>query len=81
MDENPELESKPVDEETSTPKIKYETPVVVPLGELASGSGQVNSCHSGTLASNCQTGNTAAQNCNNGNAAGVSCKGGSTPIH
>lgn len=55
-------------------KPTYETPQVMPLGELAKGEGQ--SCHSGGSASNCDTGGTASNNCNNGTTAGNRCATG-----
>lgn len=56
-------------------KNKYETPVMLPLGELARGSGAPPA-----PPSNCGTGSTAVKNCKSG--AGVTkekpnCSGGS----
>jgi hypothetical protein len=56
-------------------KPTYQTPVVMPLGELAKGEGA--SCHSGGSASNCSIGGTASNNCNVGRTAGNRCGTGS----
>jgi hypothetical protein len=58
-------------------KPTYQTPVVMPLGELAKGEGQ--SCHSGGSASNCSVGGNASNNCNTGSTAGNRCAFGQTP--
>lgn len=58
-------------------KPRYQTPVVMPLGELAKGEGQ--SCHSGGSASNCSVGGNASNNCNTGRTAGNRCGFGQTP--
>ena len=53
-------------------KPKYQKPVVMPLGDIASGGGQ-KSFHSGGTASNCSIGSIASNNCNNGVSAGNRC--------
>lgn len=57
-------------------KPTYETPKVIPLGELAKAEGQA--CHSGGSASNCSIGSSASNNCNTGNTAGQRCGSGGT---
>jgi hypothetical protein len=56
----------------------YQTPKVMPLGELAKGEGQA-SCHAGGTASDCTTGTKAANNCNYGSRAASRCFTGTTP--
>ena len=72
-------------------KPKYESPVVLPLGEVARGFGGVDctngggpqaACHSGTgptHAPNCTNG-TNASSCNAGNIAAAACPQGNTPF-
>jgi hypothetical protein len=55
----------------------YQTPKVMPLGELAKGEGQ--SCHTGGTATDCSTGNRATNNCNYGSRAASRCQVGTTP--
>jgi hypothetical protein len=57
-------------------KPTYQPPALMPLGELAKGDGQF-SCHSGSSASDCQTGGTASNNCHVGNSAQQRCRAGS----
>jgi hypothetical protein len=59
-------------------KPTYETPTVVPLGELARGLGQT-SCHSGTNASNCKVGYAASGSCNDGTHVFSECQNGTSP--
>ncbi len=56
---------------------EYESPVMIPLGELASGWG---GCLNGTVAKgNCNLGFTVdSSNCNYGNDATVQCNSGTT---
>ena len=58
-------------------KLKYETPVVVPLGGLARGTG---SCADGSNPgdSSCGSGFSAYSSCGNGVAPGTSCGTGTT---
>ena len=57
-------------------KITYETPIIVPLGELARGSGAKPS-----PPNSCTSGNSAGQNCRSGGGVASStkpqCKNGS----
>jgi hypothetical protein len=52
-------------------KPTYQTPKVMPLGELAKGEGQA--CHNGGSASDCSYGTRASNNCNMGGTAGQQC--------
>jgi hypothetical protein len=55
-------------------KPPYEAPVVMPLGELATGEGQP--CTTGGSAVMCNKGSTATNNCRNGSNAVQSCRTG-----
>ena len=61
---------------TKNKKTPYETPVIVPLGELARGLGAP--CRPGSSAANkCEAGSGAPPpNCGTGHKAGVSCNKG-----
>lgn len=56
-------------------KSKYESPVLVPLGEMAKGSGY---CRTGSGASDgdCTSGGSAASYCTAGTSAGTACTAG-----
>ena len=59
-------------------KPTYQTPVVMPLGELAKGEGAT--CQTGGSASNrCRSGGTASQRCMIGSVASGWCGSGTTP--
>jgi len=59
-------------------KKKYEAPVIVPLGELASAMGK--SCNDGSGASSCGVGNMAASGaCGIGDSASAGCPTGNSP--
>lgn len=65
-------------------KPTYEAPVVMPLGELATGEGQpcrnggsAVMCNNGSTATNnCRSGSNAVQSCSTGRAAGQTCNTG-----
>ena len=58
----------------------YETPVLIPLGELARGSGAKPTCAAGNVADSCTGGNravpTTRPQCKNGSAASSRCISG-----
>ena len=59
-------------------KPKYEAPTVVPLGEIAKGSG-ADDCTAGyAAASYCTAGSVAVTACTDGGAAGTACTAGGT---
>lgn len=57
-------------------KPTYQAPVVMPLGELATGEGQP--CRNGGSAVMCNKGSTATNNCRTGSNAVQSCRTGTT---
>ena len=58
-------------------KIKYEAPVIVPLGELAMGEGE---CHNGSAAvALCSVGEIATAACKDGGSAQAVCMVGDQP--
>lgn len=58
-------------------KNKYETPLIIPLGELVSGSG---ACQAGARVAgpNCKDGQAPGNQCSAGGTAGNRCTGGAT---
>jgi len=54
----------------------YQTPVVMPLGELAKGEGQT--CSTGSTASSCRNGGHASNLCRQGASAVQRCRDGGT---
>jgi len=76
-------------DQNSMRKPKYETPPVVPLGELASasgacsaGSGDVTDCTAGALAKNACTAGpvNVGATCSAGGTANPTCTGGASPV-
>ena len=59
-------------------KKKYETPVIVTLGELSMGIGAVCQDGSYAITGNCGNGDTAQPACKNGGTADASCNNGTT---
>jgi hypothetical protein len=59
-------------------KHPYETPAVIPLGELARGT-RLTKCDAGTAATTCEVGHTASSNCENGGIADKECGDGTAP--
>lgn len=81
MEKHTDKSGKAFDEHPARPadaKPTYQTPVVMPLGELARGQGQLcsvgNGAHTG---GNCLNG-TTANNCTTGDGATVNCPAGSS---
>lgn len=60
------------------PKLAYQAPELVSLGERDTGLGQ--GCRNGSGATlRCLNGNSAALNCNTGSSAGNNCRNGNSP--
>ena len=78
-------------EQTDRGKPKYESPVLIPLGEMAKGSGQ---CEAGSAVelpcdcggapaggiTDCEPGYTATQDCTEGPTAGRDCSAGTCAL-
>ena len=60
-------------------KKRYETPVIVPLGELSMSRGEQCSSGSVAMTGSCATGHKAAPACNSGTVADAACHGGTDP--
>ena len=60
-------------------KKRYETPVIVPLGELSMSRGAQCSTGSVAVTGSCATGHKAAPACNSGGTADASCVSGDNP--
>jgi len=60
-------------------KKRYETPVIVPLGELSMSRGAQCSTGSVAVTGSCATGHKAAPACNTGTIADAACHTGFTP--
>src|SRR5450759_536394 len=77
-------------EQNAKGKLKYESPVLVPLGEMAKGSGAcstgssvVAACAAGAADSaplDCSAGSTASRDCTAGTTATRACTGGTDAL-
>jgi|APFre7841882654_1041346.scaffolds.fasta_scaffold196622_2 hypothetical protein len=63
-------------ENKRTNKPRYESPVALPLGEMAKGSGDCSTGSVVTVGLRCSDGNKTSMECLEGGAAGVDCTEG-----